>query len=215
MHALLQRNNVFEQRKTDMIAGPLHCVTASVKPQTGKTLTLGVWSGLSMPLSWRRKAGVALTGNPWKLSWGKWLIVSGQVQQPPWWEQHLLLLPAGELLNGVHAFHWSSKEIKATPDTGALPGSQDSPEFFNRKATLSGSFIPFVFADTARMKPMPQKQPGVEQEEEETQKKLPKGKVSHLTISQGTASWNLVFKVLKSLQKIRGLGCSQGFGRHI
>lgn len=127
----------------------------------------------------------------------------------------MLLLPAGELLNGVHAFHWSSKEIKATPDTGALPGLQDSPEFFNRKATLSGSFIPFVFADTARMKPMPQKQPGVEQEEEETQKKLPKGKVSHLTISQGTASWNLVFKVLKSLQKIRGLGCSQGFGRHI
>lgn len=28
--------------KTDMITDPLHCVTASVKPQIGKTLTLGV-----------------------------------------------------------------------------------------------------------------------------------------------------------------------------
>lgn len=113
----------------------------------------------------------------------------------------MLLLPAGELLNGVPAFHRSSKEIKATPDTGALPGSQDSPEFFNHKATLSGSFIPFVFADTARMKPMPQKQPGVEQGEEETQQNLPKDKVSHLTISQGTA--------VPSPGKLRGIWFSR------
>lgn len=28
--------------KIDMITDPLHCVTASVKPQIGKALTLGV-----------------------------------------------------------------------------------------------------------------------------------------------------------------------------
>lgn len=92
----------------------------------------------------------------------------------------------------------------------------------NHKAALSGSFISLVFADAARMKPMAQKQPGAEQGEKESQQSLPKGKMSHLTTGQGTpaaqsrqAERNLIFKVCKSLQKTRGLGCSQEFGKHI
>lgn len=58
------------------------------------------------------------------------------------------------------------------------------------------------------MKPMAQKQRGVERGEEETQQSLPKGKVSHLTTGQGTpaaqpwqAEGNSLFKVFESLQK--------------
>lgn len=68
------------------------------------------------------------------------------------------------------------------------------------------------------MKPKAQKQPGAELGEEETQQSLPKGKGSHLITGQGTpaaqprqAEGNLLFKVFKSRQKTRGLGCPQGF----